>query len=195
MKTEPRDTALPENSGIASYFARYLWWGAQRKGLLDNLLYFNPAFYMLSEREDIKQRFDRFLQKPLSIIGAAHAWTARQDDPHAIEAERLFEQYSHDPAVDSVSPDVFDGRLHSVIVRFKRGGYYRIVLDSDYFIRKKGEVKDRWGRIQIDPANYRMFEEALHIFKANNVRLLVNEMEEAPFMYADKQWNRDSENC
>jgi hypothetical protein len=85
---------------------------------------------MLSECENIKRRFDRFLQKPLSNIGAAHARTARQDDPHAIEAERLFEQYSRDPAVDSVSPDAFDGRLHSVIVRFKRGGYYRIELDS-----------------------------------------------------------------
>ena len=174
--------------------ARYLWWGSQRNGLLDNLFFYNSALYVLSERENIKQRLEAYLRNAFSmptLVGSARAAESQSADPHAAEASELLAEYSRNPAVAAADLETVDGRLTAAIIRFKRGGYYRIELDKEYFRRKKSEVPTRWGAVAIDPASYRMFEEALQIFKAQNIKLVVNEMEEAPFMYSDKQWHRD----
>jgi hypothetical protein len=177
--------------------ARYLWWGAQTKGLLDNLLFYNPALYFLSERESTKQQFENFLRKPAPLpqraapaatVGAA---PSQNPDPHAAEASELLVEYQKNPEVSTADLETVDGRLTAAIIQFRRGGYYRIELDHDYFVRKKSEVTFRWGPVSTDPASFRMFEDALQIFKAHDIKLVVNEIEEAPFMYSDKQWHRD----
>lgn len=177
--------------GIANT-PRYLWWGVQRKGLWDNLAYFNPALFILVDRENVKQRLDRFLNEIFTTASAAEGNTGG-DDPYASEVQAIKAKYRNDPRVSSVDPQPATGRLNSVVVLFKRGGHYRIEMDQEYFVRKKGEAlggAPGYAALPIDPASLRLFEEMLAIFKANNIKLVVNEMEEAPFMYSDVSWHR-----
>jgi hypothetical protein len=107
-------------------------------------------------------------------------------------ATNLGRALKHDPTVASFSPVYDSGAVTSVVIYHHAGGYERVEIDQDYF---------RWQQKRITPkpmtneaaahyvfeADHRMlklFDVMLDEFKRSGAKLIVNEIEEAGFMYA-----------
>lgn len=170
---------------------RYLAWGLSSAGLADNVLYFNPASYFLTRRGDIRHGFVDFLRRPLetSIFGVAQA-KAQEAESITIsdeEVRRLRETYLRNPDVADVAIVKDEGKSTSLTIFFRRGSYYRVELDAAYFRRKQREFTSLSFVPQTDPAMWRIFEEILRTFKDNNINVIVNDMEDAPFNYHGNQ--------
>ena len=187
--------------GIANGL-RYLSWGVPTEGLVENILYFNPAMFFFNRRSNLRQGIMNFLDRPLdpglSIVGSANAEgmaILRPPvglaglAPHDDAITGLVSSYSQDPDVARVNTMVDGSEVTSLTVFFRRGSYLRIELDPAYFRRKQRE----FGPILaaeapgVEPAYWRLFEEMLRTFKENGVRLIVNEIEEAPFLYGSPE--------
>lgn len=172
--------------GIANA-GQYFLWGMPLSVTIDNVLYYNPALHFLTQRGVIRQRVVDFLDRKLDTgaLGITHARAS--DGVTDEQAERLVAQYRADPNVTSVGISQEEGAVVSLTLSFKHGSYYRIELDPAFFRRKQGEFKGRiTGAETIDGVSWRMFEEILQAFKNNGVNLIVNVMEEAPFVYTSQ---------
>ena len=87
--------------------------------------------------------------------------------------------------------EVVDGSdITSLVVHTKRGNYVRIELLPDYFREKQLEWwnKNRRPKEAYKPEDcyWKLFVAILDLFQKNNIKLIVNEIEEAPFHYNEK---------
>lgn len=203
---------VPIGSGVQRVYPvgvvnalRYLSWGLPSTGLADNVLYYNPVLHFLSMRGDLRQRFVSFLNEPFrldwaaklgrALIGAARAEgvasAAAPESAPATEDEvrALKERWEKDPRVAYVDVVRDEGKPTSLTVFFERGSYYRVELDPAFFRRKQQEMgaSFKGSFPQVDPAYWHAFEEILRIFKENGVSVVVNEIEEAPYVYGDPE--------
>jgi hypothetical protein len=101
----------------------------------------------------------------------------------------LKKSYLADPQVARVDEIVDGAKITSLVVYFQRGSYLRVELDQAFFRRKQREFGAFMAADgpEVRPAYWQMFEEILRIFKQNGVRLIVNEVEEAPFTYGSAE--------
>jgi hypothetical protein len=99
-----------------------------------------------------------------------------------------------DAGVDYAQVTTDHSQITSVIRYFHRGGYYRTEIDREYFRGKQREfgaakISDSAARSFVVPEpghmEWMLFRRALDLFKARGVRLVVNEIEEAPFVYGN----------
>jgi hypothetical protein len=168
--------------GIANSL-RFLSWGLPSTGLLDNIAYYNPALYFFARRGNLRLGILNFLDRPLTLNGAAEP--APADDA----VGQLKKSYLADPRVARVDEVVDGANITSLVVYFLRGSYLRVELDQAYFRRKQQELSASLAEAipEMRPHYWRMFEEILRIFKQNGVRLIVNEFEDAPFIYGSTE--------
>ena len=175
--------------------ARFWIWGVNSTGFVDNVLYYNPALYFLSQRAAARQSFVDLLDRASALrtlagIGTAEASpsqpadTPPTTDDQAIRAKREYEADRRVAQVDIVKDA---SKITSLAVYFHSGSYYRVELDPAFFRDKQQEITSRWQNPAIDPSLWRVFDETLRVFKSNGVNLIVNEMEEAPFIYGGTQ--------
>jgi hypothetical protein len=181
---------------------RYLAWGLLTKGLVDNLFYYNPALYFLSTCGDLRKSYVDFLDRPLDVYSLAFISAARAEGaaplahsgtpaiPESMieaRARELKQHWQKDPRVAYVDVVNDANRITSLTVFFQRGGYYRIELDPEYFRKKQREFGSYSSGTapEADPGYWRVFTAILQTFKRNGVSLVVNEVEEAPFLYGD----------
>ncbi|HZT87372.1 MAG TPA: hypothetical protein VFA12_05335 [Stellaceae bacterium] len=188
--------------------ARYLTWGVPTKGVSDNLLYYNPALYFLSQRSEIRQDFLDLLSHHFPVgsweSASAFAGTTGRDmaQPHPAaslspEVATLKAQWERNPNVVYVDVLRDQKAITSLTVYFRRGSYYRIEIDPEFFRRRQKECVTQQGKRcyrrirneffgdppQPNPAYWRLFHEILNTFQRYKIHLIVNEMEEAPFVY------------
>lgn len=183
---------------------QYLAWRVPTAGLFDNVAHYNPLLRLWSDRGSIRQRWTEILHSdaPLnlpSLFPAAHAATFRPmgtgTAQSPLEGEATVRsRYAQDPHVQSIFTVSDRGQINSVVLYLMGGGYYRIELDPDYFRRKQQEfapppMSDAQAAAtalpEPDPGLMRLFDAILDQFAAHHVALVVNEIEEAPFMYAN----------
>lgn len=178
---------------------RYIVHGLPTTGLLDNLLYYNPALYFLTTRADLRSTYINFLNRPLDLGALSFVRQTRGEaaslapSPNLTKPESALEnqarvlqqKWEKDPRVEYVNLNKDENRITSLTVYFKRGSYYRIELDHEYFREKQGEFGSYSPNSvpQADPGYLYIFNEILKTFKRNDVHLVVNEVEEAPFVY------------
>lgn len=131
----------------------------------------------LMEREMISKNMSRQLGNKTDI-------TNDQSKKISWPKEIIENEYYHN--------DLFDrnGKMVS-IESFRRGGnYLRVEIDSLYYRFKQsktGGIFSGHEALAINEAYVRTFIEILKLFKAKNIKLIVNEMEEAPYKYGDPE--------
>jgi hypothetical protein len=182
--------------------ARYLYWGVPSDGLWDDVFYFTPGLQPLAMRSNWARNYKTWLDRPLVLPQLVKTAEAAAPDPALIaalpsggaDAARLLAQLQADPRVSSANVVIDGGRVNSVVANMKGGGYYRIETEPEYFRRKQREhvfgrteeAKSRAAALpEPHPAYWRLFEETLNAFKAANIQLIVNELEEAPYTYGN----------
>jgi hypothetical protein len=183
---------------------QYVAWRVPTAGLFDNVAFYNPLLRLWSERGSIRRRWFETLHSDApaslpSLFPAAHAapfppaTTDAAQSPSDGEAA-IRSRYGEDPHVQSISTVSDGGAINSVVLYLIGGGYYRIELAPAYFRRKQREFapqpkSDAQAAAttlpEPDPGLVHVFDAILDQFAAHHVTLVVNEIEEAPFMYAN----------
>ena len=185
----------------------YIWWGVREKQLFDNVFFYNRAFHFLAEHGETRKKFLSYLSKPIpqpsiALIGSAFGapLTPQQagliQDPNMISAadeKAILSYYQQQPSVSSVSLTRDNGKVNSVVLDMIGGSYYRIEMTPAFFRMKQygaGDpqtITDDEARSQpINPPDaglLTLFEKILIMFKKNNINLIINEIDEAPYTY------------
>jgi len=189
--------------------ARLTWWnyGRAPQGLFDNLAYYQPTLHAFVAAREIHGAFDMALKRSIAssdkivrfaYTRAAHAATyehspgALQEDKLTAAARALEQRARSDPDVTAATATVDDGRITSIIRYFRRGGYHRTEIDPDYFRAKQNAMGYRplsdveasaYKPLPPGALEWRTFLSILDIFSQRETRLIVNELEEAGFVY------------
>ncbi|MBF0434818.1 MAG: hypothetical protein HQL77_05515 [Magnetococcales bacterium] len=116
-------------------------------------------------------------------------------DPLQTTFKDLAAPYRKQPGVEKIEYKAENGKIVSLTLLMRGGGYYRIEIEPESF--RAGQrifAKDNPQLSSEDPTHVipnplrmRLFEEILELFKHNGIRLIVNELEEAPFTYGAPQ--------
>ena len=184
---------------------RLLWWGhgAAVGGLFDNLAYFHWPLYLPIALRDTHGRINAALNMPLVLgrLSQAAAASRPGTDRTSVDSPReSFEQKRaqsmraealRDPNAAEVIVTSDEGRPTSLVVFFRRGGYYRTEIDTKFFRHKQEETAKSISALDaatfqpptFDPLRWRLFTTMLDLFAAHHVNLIVNEFEEAPHTY------------
>jgi hypothetical protein len=166
---------------------RYLSLGYSLDSLKDNLVFFNPATTVLGWMPQLRQRVDQTLERP--VRGRTDVAGTMPERPDALPD--LMARIRDDPATDSTEILSEDGRVTSVAVIKINGAYERMELTPDYFRDKQRqnavELQNGMGEQPeiLLPADeyWNTFLAILDLCREHDIRLVVNEVEEAPYVY------------
>ena len=171
--------------------------GKPPNGLLDNIFYYHWPLYLPVALQDARDRLQRAANAPFAnwVITPAGAELRSNGRSPAVhdDVDGLKEVALAETDVASVAVTEDGGQPTSIIRYYRRGGYYRTELDPAFFRRKQSEfpVGYRLSAINQDvpppDALYiALFRETLDLFASRRIKLVVNELEEAPFTYGDQ---------
>lgn len=185
--------------GIADA-ARLAWWNSlsMPRGLVDNLYYFHWYLHGFVTAREYHGALDRILKRQLfanlrladAAMAAAPGAANASDLAHAAGA--LEREAVADPNIVQATATVDGGRITSIIRYYRRGGHHRTEIDAGYFRTKQAEFpvthRSDAEAAAFEPAppapmEWAAFITILDILAANKVRLVVNEVEEAPYVY------------
>lgn len=186
--------------------------------LYDNLASFNPLLHFFSKRANIRKLLFRTFD--ISLLHAATDYTTtynsflhffttkanvrklllRNFDNSLLHATTncttsyQYEEYAKRPAVVRVQPVKAEGIIRSLALHKNNGGYERIELDEEFF-RSKQQL-DPNKPLSVPPQYYdaryiQLFKKILSSFKSAGTKLLVVEIEEAPYRYGSSA-NRET---
>lgn len=106
------------------------------------------------------------------------------------EAVNLVKKWFRSPLKLRSEKNIDDGRLTAVTIKTKMGDYIRIELMPDYFRDKQREWWKKNNNVnekyKLDNSFWDLFVATLDLFQKNNIKVIVNEIEEAPFFYDKK---------
>lgn len=163
---------------------RYLGWGYGVPKVAEHFIGMLPGLDVYANRDAIRAKIDGALAAPLYSNAPGPVGPPR----NAEAAAALRARYAADPHVISIETLQDGDVVTSIGVRRDRGHYERIELDHAYFRGKQRELladlKPLPGRYQADPARWNNFVAILDLFERHGVRLIVNEVEEAPYNYS-----------
>ncbi|MBD3867184.1 MAG: hypothetical protein IFK94_03580 [Acidobacteria bacterium] len=166
---------------------QYLSLGYSLDSLKDNLVFFGPSTTVLGWMPRLRERVDHALERPvLDTAVEAGAGTLRPDG-----LSDIMKRLRDDPGTGSLELLFDDGSVTSVAVSKTNGAYERVELAPGYFREKQREnarsLKDgqEGGLDEFLPADeyWNTFLAILDLCRAHDVRLVVNEVEEAPYVY------------
>ena len=181
----------------------YLSWGYSLGLLSDNLAHYaheNFTFLYPSSRYNIV--LNNYLRKEVSDDGAMDNANPDISDKVVVTSEELAGMIAHQSSVGE-SSYVFeaDGHITSVLAHKTNGNYTRIELDSAFFRLKQGENAEKvaasWDRalegqtFQADPKYWNNFVAILQLFHDYKIKLIVNDIEEAPNNYGNQSAIRE----
>ncbi|NGZ06960.1 MAG: hypothetical protein G8237_11455 [Magnetococcales bacterium] len=174
----------------------YLLWGFGWKDVLSNRLFFTPFWHFYERLEWNRGRLQHFLERPAWVGSSTNPSSAtpsapKTPDPSTHILEQLRQEYRippHDPLI----PYQKDGHLNSIAWERPGGGHYRIELRPRFYREQQEknrqqiltEPQPHLSNIEPLPPYLALFETMLAHFKSRQIRLIVNELEEAPHMYA-----------
>lgn len=181
--------------------AKYLYWRVPAKGLADNLLFYNPMTHLFATRGEARKRILDKLDKPMrlgdiDLITVAYAADQAPIglpsgcDKSDLQCNDL--AWKNDARFSDFSVTKDNGVDNSMVFYTSRGSYYRVELVPSFFRDKQLEMTPKimtdaeamqWTMAQVDPGLWRLFKEILAELKISGVHVIVNELEEAPFMY------------
>lgn len=163
---------------------RFLFWGYRLDAIQDNVA--SSLLDALPVHSD-RDRLRSSLTTHLLDLGSPKTAGTSEPLENAAQYERLRLSLINDSTVDRVRPWI-DGRtITSMEVIKVRGNYTRIELAPDYFRARQQELA-RSGQplsapFEAAPEYWNTFVGALDLFQEHHIRLVVNEVEEAPYKY------------
>ena len=169
--------------------SRYLLWGYPPSALTDNLISGLPGTELYQQRGVMQSSLAYLFKVP-----AVGQRPAPAPDPN-LAVLKLRAQAACDPHVLLSIPIRDQDRTTSVALIMDRGYYTRVEIDHGFFRAKQEEearelrtpVEDKFAA---DPAYFATFLGVLELFQQAHVRLVVNEIGEAPFHYRDEKNRR-----
>ncbi len=176
---------------------RYVKMGYPPGRFRENLLFFQPATTILGWMPQLRQRLDSTLEKP--VLGAGRAGGGGGRSP---ELRARIAALRSAPLTAKLEILTEDRKVTSLAVTKTNGAYERIEIDHAFFRRKQEEnaaeirSKRRSGPESTDPAPeyWNTFLAILDLCRDRGVDLIVNEIEEAPYVYLDpgrkERWRR-----
>ena len=183
--------------GVASV-PRYLSLGYSLGSMKDNLVFFNPATTVLGWMPQIRRRMDRTLDRAV----LDHARPAPDGPVRPEILPDLLGRLRGDPVTDSLKILSEEGQVTSVEVLKDNGAYERVELDPGYFRSRQREnareverrLQETPDRFEATPQDWETFLEILDLCREKDVRLILNEVEEAPYIYLSEErrenWRR-----
>ncbi len=181
-----------------SRIPQYLSLGYSLDSLKDNLVFFGPATTLLGWMPQIRRRLDQTLER--SVLDRTTAGDAGPERPDALP--ELMTRLRNDPATASLEVLTDQGRVTSVAVTKTNGAYERVELVPEYFREKQREnALTAQNGLRDLPADFlpageywNTFLAILDLCREYDVRLVVNEVEEAPYVYLTperkERWRR-----
>ena len=193
---------------------RYSTMKIPREGLWDNVAYFNPYLHFWAIRGEIRESFLTWARTANTASLAVPTAELRVPpinplvlsrsikDRHELPAEvaEIVRNYGSDPQVTLVDLSEDGDRITSVIVYYRGGGYYRIEVDHEFF-REKQQGAPRATDIVTTPTGtvtapspepdcLGLFDLILEEFQRRGVKVIINEIEEAPYVYGSPEARR-----
>jgi hypothetical protein len=172
----------------------YLEWGFSWSRVFKHFAEFNPLFRLYVDRGKIRKKLLDLSDKPFWLFTGTRISSPIPNIQETIEALHL--RLSNDPGVARVEVLTDEDRITSVVLYKRSGSYYRMELDYEYFRTKQtqlllemgGKLSDEAARAWPIPAvpdesYWKLFVHMLEMFKHAGTRLIVVELEEAPFVY------------
>ena len=191
-----------------SELAKNVLWSASR---YTNAAYI-PGFVVYAHRQSILTRIASFLELPPStpanipegfttfelhsipVPKLPKGFYSDSDKQSSIEAAKKIEAaLAHDTRALFVDRIVKDGIATSIGVRGSRGGYWHIIIRSDYFERIKKLRVEKITRPIPESSKYVaerylvLLDEIISLFQKHGVRLVINELNESPMSYKFEQ--------
>jgi hypothetical protein len=168
---------------------RYLRWGYRPSSVFDNVIGLTPGLDVYAQRDALHHAVEQWLSPRIQFP----PW-APQPAPQPVRnldaLKEVQDQHASDPHVLSIEVLRDGDEITSAGLRMDRGNYVRIEFDHAYFRRKQQELHAKLGPAFVgtyepDQARWHNFLGLLDLFQRNGVRLIVNEVEEAPCNYYD----------
>jgi hypothetical protein len=191
---------FPVEGGTSNYpispgdMLSYVEWGFSWSSLFQNFTEFNPLLRLYADRGKIRKKLLDLSDKPFGLFADARISSPIPNIQETIEALHL--RLSNDPGVARVEVTTDGDRITSAVLYKKAGSYYRMELDYEYFREKQtqflleigGRLSDEAARVWPVPAvpdelYGKLFVHMLEMFRRADIRLIVVELEEAPFVY------------
>jgi hypothetical protein len=151
---------------------------------------FVPGCYVYARRRE----YYKALQKLLEIPAASPASSREVDssltvpDEDVAVWEKVRGVFKRDPESLMVEPVVSEGHLIGVVVHKGRGNVLTVELAPEYFRNRQREnakeIAPPRGKFRPDPEYWNIFLGILDLFQKNNIHLIVNELEQAPYVYS-----------
>ncbi len=161
----------------------YLRLGYSLDSLRDNLVFHNPFTTVLGWMPQLQQTLETQLDRPLG-----DPTNEPSTDPGLSAATRMAIDH---PGVARWELRTERGQPTSVELYKDNGAYGRVEIDREFFRQKQREnAAELVEQARGEPAEYApapeywaLFLETLELFRQYDVKLVVNEIEEAPYVY------------
>ncbi|MBI4031154.1 MAG: hypothetical protein HY370_05710 [Proteobacteria bacterium] len=153
--------------------------------ILKSQAFFMPPLMLLMQADKLYRRIEQIMSLPLLRING------RGDEVRnpASFSDDLLKQYREMPGVGYAKAWYGDDGSIASIEQYKtNGAYLRTEMDPSFYRRKQKEneaMND--GSVEIpaaDPESWGPFVGILEMCRKNGIRLIVNEVEDAPYRYA-----------
>lgn len=153
----------------------YLAMGFTVGDLADNLLTFTPPLMLAGQRENVLGLVDRVLARPLwrraaapAPPGAVPAAVGPGEDPSLVGRTETYRE---------------GGRLVSYALVKTNGAYLRVETDPAYYRERQVAPAAHAPSFAPSDGYLALFRATLALFERHGVRVIVNELEEAPHTY------------
>ena len=174
----------------ARYVPRYMRWGYSWSAIQSNVVGSLPGLEVFASRDAIRFKLDERASKSVLPRGTLSIAADRSPDDSAKEAAYalIAKRYTSDERVLAVRPYRDSGHITSAEIETARGNYIRVELDSAFFRekqRRNTRLLSQQESFAPDRSYWNTFVAILDLFQSRGVRLIVNEMVEAPNNYAN----------
>jgi len=173
-------------SDVPLYLSLGLSWDSLRPNLLEHSLLGAPVRPLLGTATGLRSKFDAYGAR---VLHPAPVPQHLERSELSEQAERLVAELQKDPRNLYVRIVYHQGKPTSVMANRSLGGYIRHEIDHEFFrAQQRKTLEASLGappaqEFQADPARWQLFVRLLEFCKQHEVRLIVNEVEEAPNMY------------
>ena len=170
---------------------RYIALGYSLDSMKDNLVFFGPSTTVLGWMPQIRERLDQTLARP--VQGGPATKESGSARPPLLS--QLMQRLGEDPVTGLLEVLTESGTITSVAVTKTNGAYERVEVAPDYFREKQREnavaletgLRDRPDDFQPAAEYWNTFLAILDLCRDHRIRLVVNEVEEAPYVYLTRE--------
>jgi hypothetical protein len=161
--------------------------GFKLNSVTENYIQHSPPLFFLSWRSKLYNGLNNRNNTQLAQIKITSNRTGKSERP--LEKQVTYTDYSFSHLLKSTPVYKENGEVSSFENLRTGGNYIRFEVDSHYFRKKQKEIPPRYksDKFNASPEYYQCFMGILQLMKKHHIKLIVNEIEEAPCMYSSKQ--------